>query len=236
LRYGASLAGIGDINDDGRDDVAIGCEQWGGSLGRVYIYSGADLTSAYQIIDGYHGLFAAGTDRTIAGGGDVNADGYSDLVIGAYAFQDAVVGSGRAYVYLLGRMHSGVSPAENETDVPIDINITVSFCEDMDPSTFGNSTVLIDGEVSGFHDHVLSYDDYSFVLTVDPNEDFAQGETVTVELTTAIEMLGGTPLPANVVWSFTTERPMPFVGSVAWDMYGTDVAGGADSTMTGGLT
>ena len=83
-QLGAAVAGAGDVDGDGFDDVLIGARNAdtaaGVDAGVAYVYSGAD----YHLIRTYRGpdaggLFGTGTDVT----GDLDDDGVLDHVIGA---------------------------------------------------------------------------------------------------------------------------------------------------------
>ncbi len=90
--FGSSVAIAGDVNNDGYDDIVIGArgnDEGGTDAGKVYIYSGKDSslikTFTGNIANGYFGA-------AVAGAGDVNNDGYDDVIVGAY-------GQGKAYVF-----------------------------------------------------------------------------------------------------------------------------------------
>lgn len=99
--FGASVAGVGDVNGDGRPDLLIGSPRWSGdggplSTGRAYLYSGMD-GSLLRTFEG-----TAATDRfgaSVAGAGDVNKDGTPDLIIGAPGADRSGADRGRAEVY-----------------------------------------------------------------------------------------------------------------------------------------
>ncbi len=83
-RFGSALQAAGDVNGDGFGDVIVGAYSAGpGGLlyaGSAYVYSGLDGSLLHQ----FHG--SAEYDyfgSAVAGAGDVNADGYADLLIGA---------------------------------------------------------------------------------------------------------------------------------------------------------
>ncbi len=100
--FGVEVGDAGDFNNDGSSDVIVGAynEDVGGFLraGRAYVFGGpnggliATLESPL-LEDGQFGI-------DVAGAGDVNNDGWDDVIIGAYL--DRVNGlsdSGRAYVF-----------------------------------------------------------------------------------------------------------------------------------------
>lgn len=99
--FGASVASAGDVNSDGRPDLLIGSPRWsaeGGpaSVGRAYLYSGADGS----LLRTFEGVEA--TDRfgfSVAPAGDVDADGVPDLVFGAPGADRNGTDRGRAEVY-----------------------------------------------------------------------------------------------------------------------------------------
>jgi hypothetical protein len=88
-RFGASIAGVGDLNNDGVADVAIGAPRAisdGGSTraGRVYVYSGASLSSTPVILFTLSGQ--VGDEQfgySIAALGDFARDGRPALAVGA---------------------------------------------------------------------------------------------------------------------------------------------------------
>lgn len=107
---GTSVAGLGDVNDDGVDDVVVGSEQVGSTpdTGRADVVFGvpasgtpADVSLGALGAGGVTFAGAASGDRAgyaVAPAGDVDDDGVADLLIGARAADTGGSGSGSAYV------------------------------------------------------------------------------------------------------------------------------------------
>jgi hypothetical protein len=102
-RLGAAVAGLGDVNQDGFADFAIGAPGDGkarDSTGRVLIFYGGssrpspspDLVASGEFLGD---LFGA----VMAGGGDVTGDGFPDLLVTAPAHAATFPREGRVYLF-----------------------------------------------------------------------------------------------------------------------------------------
>ncbi|NWZ19516.1 ITA4 protein, partial [Asarcornis scutulata] len=94
-RFGESIANLGDIDNDGFEDVAIGAPQEDNLKGVIYIYNGREdgITPTFsQRIQGHqvsNSLSMFG--QSIASGIDADNNGYQDVAVGAFLSDSAVV-------------------------------------------------------------------------------------------------------------------------------------------------
>jgi hypothetical protein len=101
-RFGYSVSSAGDVNGDGFSDVIIGSinnDAGGMDAGRAYVYFGdsnmdniADWISTGEASEDQFG-------SSVASVGDVNGDGFGDIIVGAYQNDAGGMDAGRAYVY-----------------------------------------------------------------------------------------------------------------------------------------
>jgi hypothetical protein len=96
-----SISSAGDINNDGYTDVIIG-ESYNietGEAGRADIYFGGNLMDNVSDMNFTGASPDDNFGHSVSGGGDVNGDGYDDMIIGAWYNDAGGNNSGRAYVY-----------------------------------------------------------------------------------------------------------------------------------------
>jgi len=105
-RFGHQICPAGDVNGDGYDDVLVAAPYFGVSQpseGSVYLYlggpSGLGTSTAWSMEGGQSG---AHFGLSISTAGDVNGDGYDDVIIGAPDWNNATNDSGGAWIYLGG--------------------------------------------------------------------------------------------------------------------------------------
>ena len=85
--FGSSLAVVGDIDDDQTPDYLVGAYQhgWQDNLkqGRAFVFSGQSGKLLYTL-DNPHPQPDAGFGVAVAAAGDINQDGITDLIVGAF--------------------------------------------------------------------------------------------------------------------------------------------------------
>ena len=184
---GISVSSAGDVNGDGYDDLIIGANRadpnGNDNAGETYvIYGGAsapggvlDLSS----LNGTNGFILNGIDVgdssgiSVSSAGDVNGDGYDDLIIGAHRADPNGNGSGEIYVVYGGASAPG-------TDGMLDLsslNGTNGFIlNGIDVRDYSGFSVSSAGDVNGD-----GYDDLIIgAANADPNGDSDAGETYIV--------------------------------------------------------
>jgi hypothetical protein len=143
--FGAAVASAGDLDGDGYGDLVVGQPGYpaAGGEGRAFVYAGSPtgLGAAPTLLitapPGMGGSFGA----TLTSAGDVNGDGYADVLIGAPA---AAGGAGRAFLFLGGK--GGLAGAPSATlkgaDTPGESHgITVASAGDVNGDGFGDVVV-----------------------------------------------------------------------------------------------
>jgi hypothetical protein len=103
--FGYSVGAAGDVNNDGYDDVIVGAHgnfTGGTEAGRVYVYFGGASMDPVADVLLTSTTAGEGLGISVASAGDVNGDGYSDMIVGAYKNDAGGPNAGRAYIYFGG--------------------------------------------------------------------------------------------------------------------------------------
>jgi Ca2+-binding RTX toxin-like protein len=108
---GISVGGAGDVNGDGFDEVIVGAYNAayrGSGAGESFVVFGSPHHVAphlrLQLLDGSNGFRIMGADQgdasgiSVAGAGDVNGDGFDDVIVGAFNADPYGTNAGAAYV------------------------------------------------------------------------------------------------------------------------------------------
>lgn len=108
------IGSAGDVNGDGFEDLIVG-DAWGSNgqdkEGIAYLYFGGplgpdsipDWVGESNQADAWYGF-------AVAGVGDVNGDGFDDILVGAFRYTNTMVNQGRAYLYLGSATGPGALP------------------------------------------------------------------------------------------------------------------------------
>jgi len=125
---GISVSSAGDINGDGKDDLIIGAagaDPNGNYSGKSYVVFGkADGTDVElsDVAAGIGGFAINGqaendqSGRSVSGAGDVNNDGFDDLIVGAAGADPNGESSGKSYVVFGGDFLAS-EPVANDNNV-----------------------------------------------------------------------------------------------------------------------
>ena len=115
--FGGSVASAGDVNGDGFGDLIVGASGYGDG-GAAFVFLGtasgivdADPATAHAqlVSDQFLGNFGS----SVASAGDVNGDGFGDLIVGANGYDSGEEDEGAAFVFLGSA--SGIADANPAT-------------------------------------------------------------------------------------------------------------------------
>jgi len=101
--FGRSVACAGDVNGDGYSDVIQGAYNYDNpesNEGAAFVYHGSTTginAVAVSMVESNQANAILG--YAVASAGDVNGDGYSDLIVGAYGFDNIQTNEGTYFVY-----------------------------------------------------------------------------------------------------------------------------------------
>ena len=153
-----SVSGAGDVDGDGYDDVIVGAhggDDYGSGSGSAYVYGGSSsgvdpssetkLTAWDGAADDYFGV-------SVSGAGDVDGDGYDDVIVGAYGDDDNGPNFGSAVVFegecALSTWYAdtdgdGYGDASSSTDActaPTGYVTDATDCDDTDNTVYPTAT------------------------------------------------------------------------------------------------
>jgi len=97
--FGNAVADVGDVNQDGYADVVVGAHR-DGIGGMAYVFSGYD-GSVLHVLESLSPGFDRRFGGAVSGAGDINSDGYPDIIVGARKEDSgsSIEFNGRVYIF-----------------------------------------------------------------------------------------------------------------------------------------
>jgi hypothetical protein len=95
--FGFAVSGAGDLDGDGYDDIIVGAPGTNGGWGATMLYAGSSAGVASTAMTTLSGTSFMNHGYSVSTAGDVNADGYADVIVGAAQYYGM---AGAAYVHL----------------------------------------------------------------------------------------------------------------------------------------
>jgi outer membrane protein assembly factor BamB len=231
---------IGDVDGDGKPDLVIA---------NVFGYTVSVLKNTSISGSITASSFASKVDITTSPGstpyyvsvGDVDGDGRPDIV---------VANSSNHSISILRNTMDGSSPhptitsftpTRNALNVARNTNISITFDQDINQSTLSNSTIKINGSLSGLYTGTFNYNSSTKTTTITPNTQFKVGELVTITATRGIKSTTGNSLQKSNSWCFTIKTitspglfqansPVP-AGNTPWYITAADLDGNGTMDM-----
>jgi len=178
----------GDVNKDGYKDIIVGAPNSSSQLGKIYLFYGPLNATTINAATNIEGAAAASwkgsTAREMFGyslaTGDINKDGYGDIVVGASGYNNGSHNYGAVYV-IYGRSAKYTSKDQNISSEPIKTFYTGEAVND----TLGYSVAAGDIDNDGYDDIIagapVSKSSTNGAVYVVYGPDYTEGATIEPE-------------------------------------------------------
>ncbi len=225
-RFGFSIGAAGDVNGDGYSDIIVGAPGFnsGGtaSEGAAFVYLGSSAginTTIHLQIEGNQ--TSAQLGYSVSGAGDVNGDGYSDILIGAKTYNTVIINEGKLLVY-----YGSITGVDNV----LDWSYTSGYSEQLGTCVAG----VGDCNGDGYSDIIAVSSNYSNPQTNEGRILYFRGSA------TGLESAPGSLFETNVANAAITNQSSSYVGDINADGFndivvGTQAYNNAATTNEGAL-
>jgi hypothetical protein len=139
--FGRAVAGAGDVDGDGFDDVLVGATGTGANLGGAFVFHGSAIGA--EPFPRWIALGPQPDERFgfSVDGGDLDADGCADVLVGAP--DGGTASRGEVHVYSGSRAGLGTTPQVLASSIQqnVDFGHSVAWLGDVDGDGFGDAAV-----------------------------------------------------------------------------------------------
>ncbi|NTV46319.1 MAG: T9SS type A sorting domain-containing protein, partial [Chlorobiales bacterium] len=181
--YGIGLGAAGDVNGDGYADLVVSAYRYpnnsagtGVKKGKLYLYLGSTLGLS-QTPESWSPEGSAGSDDFLGYGvgmaGDLNGDGYSDIIAGARQYSNGEFYEGVAYIYYGSATGPSSTPLIIESNkVFTEFGVSVGMAGDVNGDGFADAVVGAWGYDATYNEGAMYvfYGNAGGGLTVQPRQ------------------------------------------------------------------
>ena len=193
-RFGSTLAALGDIDNDGFQDFAVGAPYEEDGRGAVYVFRGGSgdfvTTASQRIAASELNDNLRGFGISISRGVDVDGNRYPDLAVGSYASGDAVLLRTRPVLQFVASLTA--EPDALETDIrEFNVRACLSYKDPFVSNSIGANVTL---KVESFHAQSMLVVDgrdmksFSDVWQLTASEDTCRQYTVAMRSQDAVDV------------------------------------------------